>query len=177
MLTTAKCDQAKPACSRCTRLEIPCIGCGQRRFKFVDETQSVVVCKPKSARRSPQPDVPRYERISWSPSNESTMIMGAFCSALRITDVRYDLGVYGTFIKDIPRRIGTNAALDASVKAITSTYSAVHKRSKTVESLEHYVDALEVLRNTLNDPMEAGSANTLCAMYLMMVCQVSSRDS
>ncbi|KAH7372138.1 hypothetical protein BKA64DRAFT_689172 [Cadophora sp. MPI-SDFR-AT-0126] len=167
-----KCDQAKPSCSRCTRLEIPCIGCGQRRFKFVDESQSqVVACKPKSAPRSTQPQVPAYERVTWSPSNESTIIIGAFCSALRITDVRYDLGVYGTFIKDIPRRIGTNAALDASVRAITSTYSAVHTRNKTVESLEHYVDALEVLRNTLNDPVEAGSANTLCAMYLMMVCQ------
>ncbi|KAK0105065.1 hypothetical protein ONS95_004570 [Cadophora gregata] len=173
-----KCDQAKPSCSRCTRLEIPCIGSGQRRFKFVDESQSqVVVCKPKSDPSSPRPQLPAYERISWSPSNDSTMIMGAFCSALRITDVRYDLGVYGTFIKDIPRRLGTNAALDASVRAVTSTYSAVHTRSKTVESLEHYVDALEVLRNTLNDPVEAGSANTLCAMYLMMVCQVSTLRS
>ncbi|KAH6718417.1 hypothetical protein BKA61DRAFT_545555 [Leptodontidium sp. MPI-SDFR-AT-0119] len=167
-----KCDQAKPKCARCARLEIDCIGSGQRRFKFVDESQSqLVVCKSKSPTRSPRPHVPAYERISWSPSNESTMIMGAFCSALRITDVRYDLGVYGTFIKDIPRRIGTSDALDASVRALTSTYSAVHTRSKTVDALEHYVDALEVLRNTLNDPDEAGSANTLCAMYLMMVCQ------
>ncbi|KAH7311050.1 hypothetical protein BKA65DRAFT_441444 [Rhexocercosporidium sp. MPI-PUGE-AT-0058] len=167
-----KCDQAKPKCSRCTRLEIDCIGCGQRRFKFVDESQSqLVVCKPKSPTRSPRPNIPAYERISWSPSNESTMIMGAFCSALQITDVRYDLGVYGTFIKDIPRRIGTSVALDASVRAMTSTYSAVHTRSKTVDALEHYVDALEILRNTLSNPDEAGSANTLCAMYLLMVCQ------
>ena len=29
-----QCDQQKPACSRCTRLEIPCVGSGERKYVF-----------------------------------------------------------------------------------------------------------------------------------------------
>jgi hypothetical protein len=174
VLIAEKCDQVKPACGRCTRLEIACIGCGQRRFKFVEETQLVAV-KPSSGGivlASPQAT---FQAISWAPSNESTMIMNAFCSALGIKDARYDLGVYGAFMQDIPRRLGTNAALDASVRATTSVFRSVRCRTQTVESLEDYGKALVVLGTTLNDPVEANTANTLCAMYLMMVCQVRSR--
>ncbi|KAL2062053.1 hypothetical protein VTL71DRAFT_6319 [Oculimacula yallundae] len=168
-----KCDQKKPHCGRCTRLEIDCVGSGQRRFKFVDESPSqLALVKPKSPTQSPQKEITAYERISWLPSSDSSMMIGAFCSALEVTDVRYDLGVYGTFMRDIPRRIGSSVALDASIRAVTSTYSSLQTRSKTVDALECYVDGLEVLRKTLcaHDPSQTMSANNLCAMYLMMVC-------
>ncbi len=171
---TWKCDQVKPVCGRCARLEIPCIGCGQRRFKFVEESQLVTV-KPISSSGVYASRPVTFESISWAPSNEATMIMSAFCSALDIKDARYDLGVYGAFMNDIPRRLGTNAALDASVRATTSVFQAVQRRTQTVESLEDYGKALAVLGNTLNNPAEAHTANTLCAMYLMMVCQVGSK--
>ncbi|KAM0240718.1 hypothetical protein ACHAP5_007923 [Fusarium lateritium] len=29
-----KCDQAKPACSRCARLAIPCVGSGEQKYVF-----------------------------------------------------------------------------------------------------------------------------------------------
>lgn len=171
MLITEKCDQVKPACGRCSRLEIACIGCGQRRFKFVEGSQLVTV-NPNLGSIVPAGRSATFESISWAPSNEATMTMSAFCSALGIKDARYDLGVYGAFMKDIPRRLGTNAALDASVRATTSVFHAVQCRTQTVESLEDYGKALVVLGTTLNDPVQARTANTLCAMYLMMVCQV-----
>lgn len=101
------------------------------------------------------------------------MMTGALCSALEIKDVRYDLSVYGLFFEDIPRRLGTNSALDASANALTAAFASVHSRRQPRNVLESYVQALKALRVSLNDPKEVGSANTLCAIYLMMICQVS----
>lgn len=114
--------------------------------------------------------------ISWAPSNQSTLVMARFCSVLGITDARYDINVYGSFMKDVPSRLGSNPALDASVRATLSIYSAVHARNQSVESLALYGKALEALRRVLMDPAGSRSANTLCAMYLMMVCQVRIYD-
>ena len=83
------------------------------------------------------------------------------------------MSVYGEFFKEIPRRLGTNTALDASVNALTTAFASVHSRQQSLEAIESYVQALKALRVCLNDPTEVGSANTMCAVYLIMICQVS----
>lgn len=98
----------------------------------------------------------------------------AFVSALEVTDLRYNLTCYGGFLKGIPRRLGTNDALDASVGALTSAFSSLHTRRQSPETLARYVHALKTLRIILDDPAKARAANTLCAMYLIMICQVSA---
>jgi hypothetical protein len=35
-----------------------------------------------------------------------------------------------------------------------------------------YCNSLRALRESLNDPVEAQSPNTLCAVYLITICQV-----
>ncbi|KAF3055360.1 hypothetical protein GL218_09636, partial [Daldinia childiae] len=35
-----KCDKAMPSCSRCKRLKISCLGTGNLRFKFKDQSES-----------------------------------------------------------------------------------------------------------------------------------------
>ena len=112
--------------------------------------------------------------LSRTPSNETTIAASAFISTLEVTDVRYDLAWYGGFLKDIPRRLGTNDALDASVSALTSASSTLHTRQRSVEMLARYVHALKTLRVCLDDPVKARTANTLCAIYLIMICQVSA---
>jgi hypothetical protein len=175
-----QCDQAQPSCSRCVRLKIKCIGSGQRRYKWVDESS------PSTSNSTPEDEdtletehqvvlqakehTHRY--ISMSPSNEMTIVTGAFFSAFEIKDVRYDLSTYGEFLKDIPRRLGSSPALDASVKAFTNSCSLVHSRQASTQAYESYIDALKALRDDINNPKEAGSANTMCAVYLIMICQV-----
>ncbi|KAH8654422.1 hypothetical protein BGZ60DRAFT_418471 [Tricladium varicosporioides] len=164
-----KCDQARPSCSRCSRIGIACIGSGQRRYKFVEEpvaskTNSLV----PASHRAP---CLKVNSITWVPSNGMTMVTGAFCSALSVTDVRYDLSVYGQFFKDIPRRLGENAALDASAGALTAAFNSIYSGNRSVEAIEKYVHALGTLRASLSDPVEVKSPNTLCAIYLMIVCQ------
>lgn len=106
------------------------------------------------------------------PGNRTISVAGSFISVLEVKDIRYDIGVYGTFLTEIPKRLGTSAALDASVNAISTSYTSIYSRKKPVEALENYGRGLKALRVALNDPKEAAEANTICAFYLMMICQV-----
>ncbi|KAI9929365.1 hypothetical protein MW887_000833 [Aspergillus wentii] len=162
-----KCDQLKPACSRCARLKIPCVGAGQQRFKFKDQA---VALRSNGTTKSPRSISP-VEVLLRSPSNEMTVLSSAFVSALEITDTRYDLSCYGGFIKNIPRRLGTNEVLDAAVAAMTPAFSAICSRQQSVEAFTKYGQALNALRVGLNNPVTATSLDTLCAIYLIMICQ------
>jgi hypothetical protein len=164
-----KCDQVQPVCSRCARLQIPCIGCGQRRFKFKD--QAVIL----NANKNPphQQQISIISRVSTSPSNETTILAGAFISALEVSDLRYDLSCYGNFLKGIPKRLGKNIALDASVSAITHAFPSIYTGQRSPEALARYGDALKALRICLDDPINGRTVETVCAIWLIMICQVS----
>lgn len=92
------------------------------------------------------------------------------------SDLRYSLTwAYGGYMADIPRRLGTNAALDTAALALVSSHkryvSGIRKPSH--QELLCYSQALAALRSTLDDPEQACSTNTLCAVMLLLNCQVS----
>jgi hypothetical protein len=98
-----KCNLIQPSCSRCTRLGITCLGCSKKRYKFVKNQWDWL--KPTRLIRSthlilaaPKPG------ILWTPTNEGTVVAGAFCAVLQVSDARSDLSTSGAFLKDIPRR-------------------------------------------------------------------------
>jgi hypothetical protein len=122
--------------------------------------------------RQAKAPVSTVRALSRSPSNETTKIASAFIFILEVTDLRYDLSCYGPFLKDIPKRLGSNTALDASVNVLTSAFSSLYTRQQSLETLSRYVNALKALRICLNDPSQAWTANTLCAIYLLLICQV-----
>jgi hypothetical protein len=99
-------------------------------------------------------------------------LASSLIGTLKITDIRYALEYYGYFLKDIPRRLGSSAALDAAVKALVTAYPYFHSRDFPPEVLMHYGRSLRSLRDTLDDDIEARSVNTLCAVYLITICQV-----
>ncbi|KAK3944423.1 hypothetical protein QBC46DRAFT_374280 [Diplogelasinospora grovesii] len=166
-----KCDQARPACSRCKRLRIPCVGCGERRYKFINQSTG----SPSATSRAAQP---ACQGVPATPSNQRTIVADAFLSALKVTDVRFDLSIYGSFLKDIPKRLGTNEALDASVEALTTALPWIQSRRETPEMFDRYAHALKTLRLCLDDPVKGRSPDTLCALYLVVVCQgwIARRD-
>jgi len=146
-----------------------------KRYKFIeDHSSSSAVTKPTATNRKGHGShhITR-EQIARMLSNQTTAVTSAFISVLEVKDTRYDLGVYGEFLRGIPRRLGTSAALDASVHAVATSYSSIYSRRKPVEVFESYGKGLRALRVSLSDPREASSANTICAFYLMMICQVS----
>ncbi|KAI5458986.1 hypothetical protein BGZ63DRAFT_269631 [Mariannaea sp. PMI_226] len=171
-----KCDQAKPACSRCSRLSIPCVGGGQQRYKFkvqVLDTESTGLVKSavgKKARSSRSPCAPE---ITVMPLGRTHAITGVFISRLAVTDLRFDIFTYGTFLRYIPQRIGTNEALDAATDLFSSSLSTLYSKSPTqgVEVYSKYGAALKAVRDSLNDPTRGQTTETMCAIYMIMVAQ------
>ncbi|TGO57946.1 hypothetical protein BCON_0060g00200 [Botryotinia convoluta] len=167
-----KCDQVQPSCSRCIRLSIPCIGSGIRRYKFISGSiDSTGTTSSTTTNHNNHALHTARKQILRMPCNETISVAGSFISVLEVKDIRYDIGVYGAFLTDIPKRLGSSAALDASVNAISTSYTSIYSRTKPVEALESYGRGLKALRVALNDPKEATEANTICAFYLMMICQ------
>lgn len=105
-----------------------------------------------------------------------TVLAHAFVKSIKLSaDLRYNLTwAYGGFLEDIPRRLGTSEALDASVDAVVTAHShfSVHK-SVSVEALKKYSHALSKLRTYLDDPPKARAPETLCAVMILLICQVS----
>ena len=80
---------------------------------------------------------------------------------------------YGDFLEDAVKRLGTNEALDASIKAIVAAHAAfcIHQDDLTTP-LVLYSSALNKLRICLDDPVKARDVNTLCAVIVLLICQV-----
>lgn len=111
---------------------------------------------------------------SASPSNDLTVLTSRFLSALSVTDIGYDLTIYGAFFNDVPRRLGRNEALDASVRALVTALPSLHSHQQSPEMFKTYAAALSCLRNCLDNPANGVTPDTLCAVYLIMICQVCS---
>ena len=108
------------------------------------------------------------------PGNELTRGTGAFVALLNITDLRYDISGFGGFLKDLPRRMGRNKALDASVNAFTALFPILYSKQISSGMLVAYVRALECLRLSLEDRVTAQTPETLSAIYLVTLCQAST---
>lgn len=178
----AKCDETQPSCSRCTRLNIPCVGSGQKRFKFKAELgfqqNQKKGRKPRSKASSETASEESVEVLPLAPSgNGAPFLARAFIETIRgTTDLRYNLGwSYGFYLYDIPRRLGTNEALDSSADALVTAHSSFCLQGFiSVETLVKYSRALNVLRKYLDDPVKARTSDTLGAVALLLICQVSA---
>jgi Fungal Zn(2)-Cys(6) binuclear cluster domain len=180
MLSRSKCDETRPACSRCRRLKISCIGSGERRYKFELLTDRTFRSKTRQCGSSTSSSDEQYTsgKICYTPSNDLTVLVNAFTERVKLSkdaDLRYSLTwAYGGFLVDVPRRLGINAALDAAAKALTTSHLRfiTSGSEATPQELSEYSSALNLLRISLDDPAVACSANTLCAVMLLMICQV-----
>lgn len=99
------------------------------------------------------------------------MAANSFISVLQINDPRYDVTCYGGFLVELPRRLGTNEALDASMKAMALSFPAIYNKQLSYQALDSYGKALTALRNCLMDQKKAMTPETLCAIYMISICQ------
>jgi hypothetical protein len=149
------------------------VGSGQQRYKFMDQTEAIhsmhsLVSQGQGhdATRSVHPTAPLSNELS-TLRNQLTFFMG-------VTDPRFDLTVYGYFLEGIPSRLGRNPALDASVQTLTVAFSIRLNGPSNLtraDVLQSYNETLRCLRGCLNDPVSAHTPETMCAVYLTMVCQ------
>ncbi|KAI3584310.1 hypothetical protein IWW34DRAFT_608084 [Fusarium oxysporum f. sp. albedinis] len=179
-----KCDKAQPKCARCERLDIPCINVGKQRYKFkvqtLEQGDSISVQSidteddtTSSSSRSSKSPISFTQALIKVPFNKTTMVTQTLVSRLEITDLRYDITCYGDFLRHIPARLGRNEALDASADALATTFSTLHRPQgyQTVDALTKYVKAISSLRLCLEDPAKARMPETMCSVYLIMICQ------
>jgi hypothetical protein len=106
-------------------------------------------------------------------STNTETLAAAFVAALEVTDIRYGVAYYGEFLGEVPKRLGSSAVLDSAVKAVSTAYPFLRTGSVPPNALVHYGQSLRALRDSLNNPSEARAPHTLCALYLIVVCQVS----
>ncbi|KAH7133807.1 hypothetical protein EDB81DRAFT_904121 [Dactylonectria macrodidyma] len=154
-----KCDQWHPKCKRCTRLDIPCVGNGLKRWKFQ-------AFQPDSSSSQP------LEGPGRVPSNETTLITSALISILEIDDERHDIRFCGPhFIPELPRRIGLNPSFDASISAMVAAYNSIALRKPQKNALTLYGTALGALRTSLQDPKQS-VALKMETVIVMFICQM-----
>lgn len=97
-----------------------------------------------------------------------------FVSTLGLKNPGFDLTTLGSHLfGQIPQRLGSNEALDASVQALTSAHHSLIVRGSQVEARARYGRAMKALRQCLQDSTQAFTSSTLCAIYLLLICQVS----
>ncbi|KAF5601577.1 uncharacterized protein FSUBG_8142 [Fusarium subglutinans] len=156
-----KCDQAKPACARCTRLKLQCTGIGVKRFVFKSENSQAAKKHAKSVAGP-----------SSALSNDKTLVAGNLVHILEFDNPAYDISTYGWFVKDLPRHVGSSKPLDAAITAFVTGFAPLKDRSVSkVEALDKYVFALRTLREAMQDPEQAFSADNMCSIYLISICQ------
>jgi hypothetical protein len=105
-------------------------------------------------------------------SNDSTRLASSFISSLGVKDPRFDLACYGAFLPEIPQRLGSHPALDASASALICAYPAVYGRQPSSGALSRYGHALHVLRISLSNSNAGNVVEVLCAIYFLLLCQV-----
>jgi hypothetical protein len=110
---------------------------------------------------------------SRSPSSQTSQLTCDLISAFQVSDLRYSIFSFALYFKDLPRRLGLNDALDAAVGAFISAHQVLRSGFCIQSALQQYGHALKVLRESLYDPSTAQSSETLCAVHLLWICQVS----
>ena len=167
---------AQPICSRCERLHLKCIGSGETRYQFRLDKRSLAFRRssPAPARvaaRTPPP-------LVHIPTNDTTRLQSAFVAKLRPGhDLRYSiLYRWGFFLTEIPSRLGSSQALDAAANALLARHAEISLRqnesNSQVPAMMYYNQGLSALRDALKDEQTATSMETLCAVMLLVYCQV-----
>lgn len=110
------------------------------------------------------------------PSNDLSDLTLSFIAAVRISaDLKYSLSwAYGGFLADVPKRLGTSKALDFASRALIAAHLCFSSPGRVISphALSEYTKAIRALRITLDDPKEACTASTLCAVNILLITQV-----
>ena len=111
-----------------------------------------------------------------APSNDMTRLTGAFVSKISPSvDISHQLvGNFGGFLLEIPKRLGTNAALDAAADVLASAFAryCAGYRNADANILVKHSRSLSALRECLNNPIEARSSETLASVMMLSIYEV-----
>jgi hypothetical protein len=126
--------------------------------------------RSSSTSPSQSPQSPFYRQPSPSQHQE---LARALLRALDTGGAGHRMSVFGPFIREVPGRIGHNAALDAAVACLVHAHSALVHQShgNEIANPQLYLRAVQTLQMCLEN--EGRSANTLCACVMLGLVEVS----
>ena len=157
------------------------MGLRKQRFKFLDESKQLVLRNAQTNTHLSSGSANSNGNVvlgtpPYQLANQLTRLIAAFASNIdESADIRIQLPWnFGSFLSDVPRRLGTNEALDAASQALVASY--VHFIAGEVEAtpgvLIKHSNALSALRRCLDDPVKAYSSETLCSTMILLIVQV-----
>ncbi|KAH7030071.1 hypothetical protein B0J12DRAFT_323809 [Macrophomina phaseolina] len=80
--------------------------------------------------------------------------------------------LFGPFIGEVPRRLGSTSALTDAAACLTTTHSNIlRKTSRNRIDPRLYAKALQSLHSAIRDPLQATSTSTLCATVLLAITE------
>lgn len=126
--------------------------------------------KPKTQHRQ----CPASELLPLAPKNELSALASRFVTVVEIKNPKYDISAYLPFAGHVLPRLGVNNALDAAVNSVVFAHSSICSNKLTPRTLISYGQALKALRKCLDNPVQAVTVETLIAIFLILVCQVSA---
>lgn len=182
-------------------MELECVGSGERRFKFINQTvnetshqdsaagpttssSSSSLLLPSSLPSSsssfaavevrPRPSSTQPSLLLHRPASQTSRIASQYVSRLAVTDARYDIICYGVFLCYIPGRLGNCEVLDLAVDTFSTACAVLHSNEVPVAALVKHGKTLTALRGFLRDPPRHLHAELLCAVYITMLNEASS---
>lgn len=111
------------------------------------------------------------------PSNDQSRLFSDLVSILNTESVRFGLFCFGTVFYDLPQLLGSNPTLDTSLAALCASFHMMHNNqpSSRAKALQLYGATVGSLRKSLEIPVtgRVNVAQTVCAVYIITICQVS----
>ncbi|KAL8672374.1 MAG: hypothetical protein Q9168_003146 [Polycauliona sp. 1 TL-2023] len=161
-------------CDGCRKQKkkIPCLGQGQQRYKFKNETVVTTTVAKRVITTSFSVDNPQFivptpcKAISNGPSKLVSAFVGRISQGV---DIRFQLPWnFGDYLNQLPRRLGVSEALDAAVDALTTVHASfcAGNLSPGPEVLAKHAHSLSVLRRDLSDAVKARASETLAAIMV-----------
>ncbi|EOA85073.1 uncharacterized protein SETTUDRAFT_154670 [Exserohilum turcica Et28A] len=137
------------------------------KFRISNGGSTLRKRSPRSVSASLSPPKSPFLRQP-SPSQDQQLAY-ALIAATRTGSAGHRMSVFGSFIQEVPARIGYNPALDAAVTVLVNVHSSlVYKKSANeIVSPELYIRAIKTLQTCLEHPQLGLSPETLCASVLL----------
>jgi hypothetical protein len=170
-----------PKCKRLTQLDEKWSKSGAVVHKFRISNKGPRERKklsrsPRSTPDSTPPRSPKPPLIRRPSPSQHQELSRALIDALGTGSVGHRMSAFGPFIREVPARIGHNAALDAAAACLVNAHSSmVHQKSAhEIANPGLYLRAVQTLQICLEDPQQGMSSNTLCASVLLGLVEVST---
>ncbi|KAH4915912.1 hypothetical protein HBI56_226980 [Parastagonospora nodorum] len=145
------------------------------KFRISQENSAVQKRRPqRSVTKSLSPPKSPFLRQP-SPSQHHELAR-ALIAATTTGSVGVRMSVFGPFIREVPARLGHNAALDAAVAVLVNAHISLVQKKTALEivSPQLYLRAIRALQTCLEDVQQGMSSNTLCASVILSLVEALS---